>query len=117
MMFGEPGPGPLGGRRSGKATNVSAGDKGLGGDWQADQMRQTEEALCQTAVTARSLCLTAAGSLSAAWWSRGGLFRQSVSTALTAERLHRAAFFFLGFAFILAFGENWLKKRPQRHAK
>lgn len=30
-MFGEPGPGPLGGRRSGKATNVSAGDKGVGG--------------------------------------------------------------------------------------
>lgn len=28
MMFGEPGPGPLDGRRSGKATNVSAGDKG-----------------------------------------------------------------------------------------
>lgn len=90
-------PAPLRRRRSKNATSRQLATKA--GGWQGDQMRQTEEALCQTAVTARGLCLTAAGSLSAAWWSRGGLFCQSVWTILKEERLHGAAF--LGFSFIV----------------
>lgn len=53
-------PAPL--RRPGSRNATSQLATKAGG-WQEDQMRQTEEALCQTAVTARGLCLTAAGSL------------------------------------------------------